>query len=198
MLRVYSILYIERLWNEKQQHEDTLPSIESVLDNKNDTREVIDQESTQQQQLLPVEEEAIEEVEEEVRENEAEGSNTNNNDFTVEEIVIETDLNDLQEQEEKPLPPSVQEQAVESLKIDTHKQKEGDSRESLSSESSIPSPLPKTPTSNYSLNSPTNSHRKTTSLIRRETTKLNDKRRSLTNKLKKALNNNDGGKKASI
>jgi hypothetical protein len=96
-------------------------------------------------------------------------------------------------EEEKPLP--AQEQVVESLKIDTHK-KEGDSRESLSSESSIPSPLPKTPTSNYSLNSPTNSQRKTASLIRRETTKLNDKRRSLTNKLKKALNND--GKKASV
>jgi hypothetical protein len=45
MLRVSSILYIERLWSEKQQppQEDLLPSIESVLDNKNDSREVVEQ-----------------------------------------------------------------------------------------------------------------------------------------------------------
>lgn len=93
------------------------------------------------------------------------------------------------------------EEVVNSLTIDTHRKKPESHIEieelfeepaaiatSLSSNSSSLVP-PATPDSIHSLKHEKSSGTspRTTSLIRRETTKLNDRRRSLTKKLKKAL-----------
>lgn len=234
MLRVYSILYIEKLWNPSPTTTTILRQVPSTPSSVHITStSLVEQEEAivdeEQEEVLHVSpsRQITEQPEEEVEVEHEEEPAGNDNEFGVVSMeVISEEEEPLQTQE--PEQEQVREvdgegskldnrrdskvsvdvsqaiadeDVVKSLTIDTQRKKPESHIEieelfeepaaiatSLSSNSSSLVP-PATPDSIHSLKNEKTSGTspRTTSLIRRETTKLNDRRRSLTKKLKKAL-----------
>lgn len=235
MLRVYSILYIEKLWNPSPTTTTLLRQVPSTPSSVHITStSLVEQEEAivdeEQEEVLHVSpsRQITEQPEEEVEVEHEEEPAGNDNEFGVVSMEV------ISEEEEEPLQTQEPEQeqvrevdgegskldnrrdskvsvdvsqaiadedVVKSLTIDTQRKKPESHIEieelfeepaaiatSLSSNSSSLVP-PATPDSIHSLKNEKTSGTspRTTSLIRRETTKLNDRRRSLTKKLKKAL-----------
>ncbi|KAI9484188.1 MAG: hypothetical protein EXX96DRAFT_561214 [Benjaminiella poitrasii] len=211
MLRVYSVLYIERLWNNKlipeiesrQLQSSSYSPLESCLVDNSVPGSSKTIKTIEIQKPNSVTDESAnlqDEISQEVFSVDKEEGNYKSEPIETVDIIIESNSGDKtvnpsdsnKEEKSEVISLAIETDTTESQKIEEEEEAltAMNHATSLSSSSSTGPPL--TPSSMHSIednqeSSNSNNKPRTTSLIRRETSKFNERRRSLTKKLKRAL-----------